>query len=347
MATGMAAPWMQRVFVESISSTPVSPFVGAGFGVTEDIYALAVNETPAFSNGRTNQHKRTVRGGESQLQTSDVDKGSESPSVSFTFDVTYKNIIWALWILFQNGTTQDAFKSAQKYFSPYTSSDCERWCAFGMSVSNTSGEAQYIYNGIVKSLTLSTAKNIPLRAEVQIIGQTLEYAQDPTSWVTTLDSTAPLLYKDINASNIGAASSVNLTGYTVSITNNAQYDYSTNNLDYSRKFTLGDLEISGSVFMPWGQPGSYGAYSPYTDFNTITDNYLDFYYGSTVPDGSVPDPEEFGIRLNVLFNEPAWTNNVELGWDLSFKGFDDTSNDSIYCHICDNITWTGMTAVPV
>ena len=59
MATGMAAPWMQRVFVESISSTPVSPFVGAGFGVTEDIYALAVNETPAFSNGeQTNTKER-------------------------------------------------------------------------------------------------------------------------------------------------------------------------------------------------------------------------------------------------------------------------------------------------
>jgi len=349
MATKIAAQWMQRVFVESISSSPKSPFSSPGLGVTENIYLLAVNETPSFSNGRSNQHTRTVKGGESQPQTSDVDSGAVNPSVSFSFDVTYKNIVWALWSLFQNGSTEYGAGDLPKHFRPYTSSDCERWCAVGLSISNTGGEfgdgdGQYIYNGIIRSLSLSTEKNIPLRANIEVIGQQLEYDKDPTSWISTMDSTVPFLYKDLNASNVGSYSSVNLSGYTIKITNNAQPVYRANNLAYSSGFKLGDLEISGSVFMPWGQPSSYGGYDPYTDFNGITDNYLDIYYGVTVPDGSTPSTGDFGIRLNVLFKEPAWTNNVEMGWSIPFEGFDDGTNSSIYCHIADGIDW-GMTSV--
>jgi len=332
------ASWQEKVFVHvqsasaSWSSAPASLFYNpAGFGVRDAIFMLPVNNNVDIKMGleQINQRKLTGRSYRTtHAYGHEFLHGVYNPSTSLDFDVTATNLIWALWTLCQDGTSEGASPSFVKTFGNYTSSTCEAWVCVGQYKEDTDNPA--LYGGIAQSINLTVSKDQPLRATVEVLGAVFDDSTFTGATASTsLDDSVPLLCKDLTVKydvlggDSPAATSTN--GFSLTISNNAERTFY--NSGTCSGYVLNDLDVTGSVFIPWSAAEG-GTNTILDDLKAATgfptDNKLWFYWGTSPT--AVPGLGELQIKLNIINQEPTWTNNVEMGWETPFTNASDGTN---------------------
>ena len=346
------AGWQEKVFVHvqsasaSWSSAPASLFYNAShFGVRDAIYMLPVNNGIDIKMGLEQINQRKIQGRSYRttgVYAHEFLHGVYNPSTSLDFDVTATNLIWALWTLCQDGSSEGSASPYIKTFANYTTSTCEAWVCVGQYKEDSDNPA--LLGGIAQSINLTVSKDQPLRATVEVLGAVFDDDTMAGSTASTLlDDSVPLLCKDLTvqydtaAGNTPATTSTN--GFNLTLSNNAERTFY--NSGTCSGYVLNDFDVTGSVFIPWSAAEG-GTNTILDDLKAAagfpTDNVMHMWWGHAP--GTPPVAGELQIVLNTINQEPTWTNNVEMGWEVPFTNANDGTNSfSLLLVDADDTDW--------
>ena len=303
-------------------------FASGAIGVASNKYGIPLLNKPVFDPGQNivNQRKAigvSYRRGDAGFE---YNQGSRVPTTSWEFDVSYKNIVPFLWMLFQGGTTEGAATTYLKTFVPYTESAAGIYVAAALLAknSNTAASSHMIGGAVVRSITLSSEEGMPLKATVEMIGYNMvsDFDLDADANLIEYDNTAPLLWQDATVSLGGTT--VNIPGFSLTISNNLV----TKNYDswHTEKYVLMDCTAEGSFRLPYSA-ATVGGNAQLDNFINGTDQLLKITWGS----GSHNTLGDFEIEVNARYTGAQFVADDEIVLELPFDGvYDGTNNLRLY-----------------
>lgn len=337
-------------------STPPISLAAAGVGANATVFNTATADADAFENDGSmgvdvnlygmqltnhpdlmidlnviNQRKamgtsyrNTTTGGEYQ-------QGNYTPTSTWEFDATKKNLAVFLWLLFQEGMTEGADPFLKTYV-PYAEGTEEVTVAAALIRKLSGSEAlSHVFGGcIVKSLTITGDEGQPIKCSAELIGYNgvTDFDFDADVNIIEYDNTAPLMFSDLTVKL--ATTAVNIPKFNFTITNNAtQKFYDT---QHPVKYVLNDFTVEGSITIPWAAT-TVGGNAQLNNFIAGTDALLQLYWGNESPsaDGDVK------FEINCRYTGAPLGGDDEIVSELSFDGAYDGTYQAIRVYVCDDI----------
>jgi hypothetical protein len=303
-------------------------FASGAIGVASNKYGIPLLNKPAFDPGQAVVNQRKAIGVSYRRADAgfEYQQGSRVPTTTFEFDVTYKNIVPFLWMLFQGGTTEGAGATYLKTFVPYTESNAEIYVASALLARNSDSAAtsHMIGGAVVKSLTLTAEEGMPLKCSAEMIGYNMvsDFDLDADANLIEYDTAAPLLWQNATVSLGGTT--VNIPGFSLTISNNLV----TKNYDswHTEKYVLMDCTAEGSFRIPWSA-ATVGGNAQIDNFINGTDQLLKVTWGT----GSHTTDGDFEIEVNARYTGATLTGDDEIVTEIPFENvFDGTNNLRLY-----------------
>lgn len=255
-------------------------------------------------------------------------QAGDAPTVTFEMEATPNMVAFFCWLLFQKGSTEGAETPFAKVFTPYTDAACEIWASILRKMSAAAADSHVIHGAICQSMTLSSAEGEALKLAVTLNGSHFfnVFDFDAQSSVLSFSEKAPLLFQD--ATITLDTNSINIPGFSVTITNNAAGKrYATAHV---YEFILGDLTGDGTFTMPWGQ-ATEGANEQLNNFIAGTDTLLVVEWGSAGVEGHVK------IEANCRHTAAPLGGDDEIVTECPFNLVYDGTNDAIKITVSDAV----------
>lgn len=334
----LRVPWQDMYFLtyNTTSIGTTQTFVAGSMGVATSKFAIPLINHPDLNPGQEIIDQRKAIGiSQRSVDTGHCEflQGTVMPTSTWEFDGNAYNLAPILWLLFQGGTSESG---TVKTYDPPTATEgpaCEVWANLGRRMeAGTASKSTKVYGAICRSITLSAEGYSPLKVSAEFIGAGIGHTYNAQPWVTTFDSNCGVVWGGTSGATCElAGTTVQLEGFTMTITNNAiPRHYGSNTV---QKFITGDITVEGSITVFWGD-SNHGQESEITDFINGTDNLLEIYWGSKTGASA----GDIDIKVNARYTGANVVAEDEIGIELPFIGVKDASNDAIEVVLADGIS---------
>lgn len=243
-------------------------------------------------------------------------QGTKEPTTTWEFHVTPRMLAVQMWGLTQQSATEETGSPYVKYFIPYSTGQAaiEMWQSLVRSMAPSGTASSHrIVGAVPSSITLSAEEGTPLTASVDFRGYNFESNRDVASDTLTVSAENPLLWQNATISLGGTT--VNLPGFTMTITNNLitkWYDSQT-----VEKFLLGDFGVEGTITVPWAAT-TVGGNQQITDFINGNVTRLVIYWGTG---GAIATTsQDLSIITHIRRTGAETVAEDEIGIQIPFVG---------------------------
>jgi len=303
----------------------VGPTVTSISTAADAIFGIPLLNQPSFSPGTQIINNRKAVG-TSYKQTGackEFQQGVAIPSTSWEFNVSASNIGYFLWSLFQSTAHESATTPYPKYFFPYETATTEMWLTLVRKLAPAGTPSSHrIVGAVVNSITLSAEEGQMLKATVEFQGYSFESNRDVGTADAFTFSTAACLPYSSAVITLGGHT-VNLPGFSITITNNALtkfYDNAT-----AVRHDLGELVVTGSFQMPYAAADE-GSNVQLDAFINGTASRLVIYWGN----GEIADADtELSIITHIRRTDASMTGEDEILTEVSFEGASEDYSSSV------------------
>lgn len=326
---GPSVQYEERYFlgVQTTAITTAVAFDGSTIGIGAGEPALKVTNNPSLNPGVEFVQQVKAHGQSTQQKSAGANNEIQlhipKPTVSLEFDLNANNLTLAMWLLLQGGISEAATTPFVKTAVPYTSPVPIVWGSIVHEVeSATAGENQAIHGCIASSLTIaSDATSQSVKATIELMGRSHVDTIDTSAFTTVDPLIDVLLFKNMTA--LLDANGVDIESFSITIVNNAISKWYHGTV--ITKHLLNRIGVEGEFVIP---RDSGDVNEDENEMLVKLKALTDFLF--TVSWGNSPATTDGDVSLitNVFATgvEKIETDG-ELGYNVSFEGADDLTND--------------------
>ena len=287
-------------------------------------------------------------------RTEEYYQGIKSPGVTLEIDLDVNTIAPFLYSLF-NGVDEGEATTYTKVYNIYRDTGATvsipDYAAKSAAVNTTpllfslikntgvADEGFRLVSGAVRSITISSNENEPMKASIEVIARDLETGYDATGNTFTLSTTnsTPILHQNLGFEIDTVATKLN--SFSITYTNNMIPKHQANttaDAQIANQYVVGLWEVTGSASFVWSG-----------DNATIIDKWIAgtdmlfeiFNPGTSNSDGASDTAGDFYLKSNIRLTAAPLVGEDEQTLEITFDGVDDGTNPAAYVTLADGVNY--------